>query len=96
MMIPRYRSEDALRRKASIFTLTKIFGRFMGYLLPYWDKVLLRLLVQQANAFINLVPSLLLIRIADEAFPQKDFSLAIKVFLAAWAIGLFSLFLSHH
>ena len=30
MMIPRYKYQDALDRKASIFTLTKIFGKIIG------------------------------------------------------------------
>lgn len=94
MMIPRYTSEDALRRKASIGTLVKIFGRFMRFLLPYWDKMLLGLLVNQANAFIGLVPTLLGIRIVDEAFPQKDWHLGATLVLASFGIGYFSYYLN--
>ena len=94
MMIPKYRSQDALDRRAGIATLTAIFGRFIRFLLPYWDKMLLVLLVGQANAFMQLVPPLLSIRIIDEVFPQKNWRLGVGIVLASLGVELFSLYLN--
>ncbi len=94
MMIPRYQSQDALDRRGSIGTLATIFGRFFRYLLPYWDKVLLVVLVGQANALIQLIPPLLSIRIIDEVFPQRNWTLGVYIVLASLGVELFGLYLN--
>jgi ABC-type multidrug transport system fused ATPase/permease subunit len=94
MMIPRYRSQDALDRRGSIGALVTIFGRFFRFLLPYWDKLLLVLLVGQANAFIWLIPPLLSIRIIDEVFPQRNWTLGVHIVLASLAVEIFGLYLN--
>jgi len=86
MMKPQYKSQSALDRQAGIPTLVKIFGRFMRLLLPYWDKMLLALIVNQIGAFVNLIPVLLGIRIVDEVFPQKNWQLGITLVLASYFI----------
>ena len=90
MMIPRYTSQDALGRTAGIGTLVKILGRFMRFLAPYWDKMLLMVLVNQATAFVGLLPALFSIRVIDEAFPQKNWHLGVTLILASYGTGLFN------
>jgi ABC-type multidrug transport system fused ATPase/permease subunit len=94
MMVPRYQSQDALDRRGSIGTLAIIFGRFFRYLLPYWDKILLVVLVGQANALINLIPPLLSIRIIDEVLPQRNWTLGVHIVLASLGVEIFGLYLN--
>jgi ABC-type multidrug transport system fused ATPase/permease subunit len=98
MMKPQYKSQDALDRQSGIPTLMKIFGRFLRLLLPYWDKMLLWLIVNQIGAFVNLIPALLGIRIIDEVFPQRNWGLGVTLVWANFTISylIYFIYLSNN
>lgn len=59
--------------------------RVLRYARLVWDKVLLRLVISQINAFVAAAPAVLGIRIIDEAFAQRDMALFIELALIAGA-----------
>jgi ATP-binding cassette subfamily B protein len=59
----------------------KLLLRLQKYARPYWDKILLRVISSQVIAFLTIVPTLLIPRLVDEAFPQRDFGLLLEIAL---------------
>ncbi len=60
-----------------------LFLRLLRYAKAIWDKILLRMIITQLNAFMLAVPVIVSIRIFDEAFPRKDMSLFLELCLIA-------------
>jgi len=50
----------------------KLLLHFQKYVLPYWDKVLVRCLCSFAMALMGVIPALLGRRLVDVVFPEQD------------------------
>ncbi len=78
---------------SSQLSLTERLGiliRLQRYALPYWDRILLRMISTVALSFLGVIPPLLVPRILDEAFPRRDVNLLIRITLISLGIGVIS------
>jgi len=66
----------------------RILFHLQRYLLPYWDKLILRLLSSIALYFLGIIPPLLVPRILDEAFPHRDMVLLLKITAVSVFVGI--------
>ncbi|HIJ73179.1 MAG TPA: ABC transporter ATP-binding protein [Candidatus Hydrogenedentes bacterium] len=58
-----------------------ILFRLQKYTLPYWDKILLRGISTLILSLLFAVPSLLMPQLMDDALPERDFGLLLKIAL---------------
>lgn len=68
-----------------------LFLRLQRYVLPYWDKLIARLLCTQAAGMLVLIPPVLTVTLIDDVFPAGDIPALIE--LGLLSIG--ALTLSH-
>lgn len=66
-----------------------LFIRLQKYVLPLWDKLLMRVLCTQAAGMLILIPPLLTPYLIDEVFPDGDFHGVVRVVLIS--MGAFAL-----
>lgn len=69
--------------KLTVWQSLRLLVRLQRYALPYWDKILLRLIAVQITAAMAVVPALLTIRLIDVAFPTGDFPMVIQTAVLA-------------
>jgi ABC-type multidrug transport system fused ATPase/permease subunit len=63
-----------------------VFFRVMRYARVIWDKLLLRILVTQILAFVSVIPIAVGIRLIDDALPQRDMRLLVRLVLIILAV----------
>lgn len=64
-----------------------LFVRQLRYGRLIWDKLLLRMIISQINAFLLAVPAIMGMRIFDEAFPSRDTGLFLR-FVLTWGAAI--------
>ena len=88
----RFETEEEIKNRPKVNR--KLLSRILGWLSPYWPKLLLSLLIIVASAVLNVLPSILTGRMIDEGFIAQDFPLLVKLVLASIAVMLTSSLLS--
>ena len=78
-----------------------VLRRFLKYLLPFWDKILLRIIMSQCVAFLSVASIMTTANIIDRAFPQHDKRLlffwigfALVLHIAVSGFGLLNLLIT--
>ncbi|MDD3540573.1 MAG: ABC transporter ATP-binding protein, partial [Eubacteriales bacterium] len=66
----------------------KLLSRILGWLAPYWPKLLLSLLIIVISAVLNVLPSILTGRMIDQGFIAGNFSLLVKLVIASVMVML--------
>ena len=83
----RYLDEENFVRP----TITRaMLFRILSYFSPYWKQILIVFLAVTATSVLGLVPPLLLKNIVDQALPQKDLALLLKLALASFGVTVAS------
>lgn len=67
-----------------------LFIKLQRYVLPLWDKLLLRLLCTQASAMLVLMPPVLLGELVDKVFPAGDLPGLFRIFALSISAMLIS------
>ena len=88
----RFETEEEIQNRPEINR--KLLSRILGWLAPYWPKLLLSLLIIVFSAVLNVLPSILTGRMIDQGFIAGNFSLLVKLVIASIMVMLGSSLLS--
>lgn len=75
--------------RLSVKERLRILFKLQRYALPFWDKIILRILSTFLLSFLYTVPSLLMPYVIDQALPQGDVALLLKITFIG--LGVFAL-----
>lgn len=82
----RFETEEEIQNRPEINR--KLLSRILGWLAPYWPKLLLSLLIIVISAVLNVLPSILTGRMIDQGFIAGNFSLLVKLVIASVMVML--------
>ena len=88
----RFETEEEIQNRPGVNR--KLLSRILGWLAPYWPKLLLSLLIIVISAVLNVLPSILTGRMIDQGFIAGNFSLLVKLVIASIMVMLGSSLLS--
>lgn len=82
----RFETQEEIQNRPEINR--KLLSRILGWLAPYWPKLLLSLLIIVISAVLNVLPSILTGRMIDQGFIAGNFSLLVKLVIASVMVML--------
>ena len=82
----RFETEEEIQNRPEVNR--KLLSRILGWLAPYWPKLLLSLLIIVISAVLNVLPSILTGRMIDQGFIAGNFSLLVKLVIASIMVML--------
>ncbi len=82
----RFETEEEIQNRPEINR--KLLSRILGWLAPYWPKLLLSLLIIVFSAVLNVLPSILTGRMIDQGFIAGNFPLLVKLVIASIMVML--------
>ncbi|NLG30077.1 MAG: ABC transporter ATP-binding protein, partial [Clostridiaceae bacterium] len=82
----RFETEEEIQNRPGVNR--KLLSRILGWLAPYWPKLLLSLLIIVFSAVLNVLPSILTGRMIDQGFIAGNFSLLVKLVIASVMVML--------
>ena len=82
----RFETEEEIQNRPGVNR--KLLSRILGWLAPYWPKLLLSLLIIVISAVLNVLPSILTGRMIDQGFIAGNFSLLVKLVIASVMVML--------